>query len=160
MDVIAGLQLETVVDTDHKVELLYQEQQILIRRQQEAEINQLIALLGTTDSGSSKKPSCMDGTRTSLLKWISRWIEAPVVDGRRGLCLIGAAGWGKSSVSASIAEDERTSKRIGADFYFTIDQQGRNEGVILVLARQLAWWGDERLRVEIASVRHADHDLA
>ncbi|KAG8993962.1 hypothetical protein FRB94_010240 [Tulasnella sp. JGI-2019a] len=34
MDVIAGLQLETVVDTDYKVELLYQEQQAIIRKQQ------------------------------------------------------------------------------------------------------------------------------
>ncbi|KAG8989751.1 hypothetical protein FRB94_014059 [Tulasnella sp. JGI-2019a] len=160
MDVIAGFQLETVVDTDHKVELLYQEQQNLIRRQQELEINQLIALLGIGDSGSSKKPPCMEGTRVSLLKWISRWIQAPVVDGRRGLCLIGAAGRGKSSVGASVAEDERTSRRLGADFYFTTDQQDRNEGVIPVLARQLASWANGRLRTEIASAVHADRDLA
>ncbi|KAG9003153.1 hypothetical protein FRB93_011233 [Tulasnella sp. JGI-2019a] len=124
------------------------------------EIERLIALLGTGDSGSSKKPPCMDGTRVSLLKWISRWIQAPAVDDRRGLCLIGAAGRGKSSIGASVAEDERTSKRLGADFYFTIYQQDRNEGVIPVLARQLASWGDGRLRVEIASALHADRDLA
>ncbi|KAG9007037.1 hypothetical protein FRB94_014701 [Tulasnella sp. JGI-2019a] len=159
-DAIAGIQLETVIATGHEVELLYQEQQVLIRRQQEIEINQLIALLGTEDSGSSKKPPCMEGTRVSLLHWITRWIEKPSDDGKRGLCLIGAAGRGKSSVSASVAQQERRSKRLGADFYFTVDEQGRNEGVIPVLARQLASWGDRRLRNEIASALHADPDLA
>ncbi|KAG8990820.1 hypothetical protein FRB94_013083 [Tulasnella sp. JGI-2019a] len=159
-DVITGIQLETVVATGHEVELLYQEQQVLIRKQQEAEIDRLIALLGTGDSGSSKKPPCMDGTRVSLLKWITRWIEEPTEDGKRGLCLIGAAGRGKSSVGASIAEEERRSKQLGADFYFTVDQQDRNEGVIPVLARQLTSWGDGRLRIEIASALHGDRDLA
>ncbi|KAG8989287.1 hypothetical protein FRB94_014531 [Tulasnella sp. JGI-2019a] len=158
-DVITGIQLETVVSTGHEVELLYQEQQILIRKQQEIEINQLIALLGNGSSGSSKKPPCMEGTRVSLLRWITQWIGEPLGDSRRGLCIIGAAGKGKSSVGASVAEQERRSKRLGADFYFTVDQQDRNEGVIPVLARQLASWGDGRLRNEIASALHADRDL-
>ncbi|KAG9029991.1 hypothetical protein FRB95_004637 [Tulasnella sp. JGI-2019a] len=34
VDVVTGIQLETVVATGHEVELLYQEQQVLIRRQQ------------------------------------------------------------------------------------------------------------------------------
>ncbi|KAG9008455.1 hypothetical protein FRB94_013279 [Tulasnella sp. JGI-2019a] len=148
VDVIAGIQLETVVATGHEIdimsgkqEVIYQEQQVLIRKQQEAEIDRLIALLGSGDSGVSKKPPCLEGTRTSLLRWIAQWIEAPPVDDRRGLCLIGAAGRGKSSVGASVAEAERTRKRLGADFYFTVDQQERNLGVIPVLARQLASWG-------------------
>ncbi|KAG8991329.1 hypothetical protein FRB94_012555, partial [Tulasnella sp. JGI-2019a] len=159
-EVITGIQLETVVATCHEVELLYQEQQILIRKQQESEIDRLIALLGNGDSGSSKKPPCLDGTRVSLLKWISQWIEEPPGDGKRGLCLIGAAGMGKSSVGASVAQQARRSKCLGADFYFTMDQQDRNEGVIPVLARQLASWGDGRLRTDIASALHEDRDLA
>ncbi|KAG8993964.1 hypothetical protein FRB94_010242 [Tulasnella sp. JGI-2019a] len=115
-DVITGIQLETAVATGHEVELLYQEQQVLIRKQQEA------------DSGSSKEPPCMDGTRVSLLKSISQWIEAPPADTRRGLCIIGAAGRGKSSIGASVAQQERELKHLGADFYFTVDQQDRNEG--------------------------------
>ncbi|KAG8996527.1 hypothetical protein FRB94_008227 [Tulasnella sp. JGI-2019a] len=143
-----------------KQDIIYQEQQDLIRKQQEAEIDRLIALLGSGDSGSSKKPPCLDGTRASLLKWISKWIETIPVDDKRGLCLVGAAGRGKSSVGASVAEDERKLKRLGADFYFTVDQQDRNQGVIPVLARQLASWGDRRLRVEIASVVDDDRDIA
>ncbi|KAG8993525.1 hypothetical protein FRB94_013276 [Tulasnella sp. JGI-2019a] len=181
VDVITGIQLETVVATGHEVDvisrkqdfahadqqaiiqqldLVYQEQQVLIRKQQEAEIDRLISLLGSGDSGASKKPPCLEGTRASLLKWITEWIEAPPVDDRRGLCLIGAAGRGKSAVGASVAQAERTSKRLGADFYFMVDQQDRNMGVIPVLARQLASWGDERLRADIASALHEDRNVA
>ncbi|KAG8996521.1 hypothetical protein FRB94_008221 [Tulasnella sp. JGI-2019a] len=158
-EVIVGIQLETVVSTGHDVERLYQEQQVLIRKQQETEIDRLIATLGNADSGSSKKPPCLDGTRVSLLRWITRWIEQPLEEDRRGLCLIGGAGRGKSSVGASIARQEHKSKRLGGEFYFMVDQQDRNESVILVLARQLASWGDKRLRVEIASAVDEDCDI-
>ncbi|KAG8996520.1 hypothetical protein FRB94_008220, partial [Tulasnella sp. JGI-2019a] len=158
-EVIAGIQLETVVATGHEVERLYQEQQILIRKQQNGEIDRLIAALGNADSGSSKKPPCLDGTRVSLLRWVTRWIEQPSGKDRRGLCLIGGAGRGKSSVGASIARRERESKRLGGEFYFMVDQQDRNESIVLVLARQLASWGDKRLRVEIASAVEEDCDI-
>ncbi|KAG8979716.1 hypothetical protein FRB93_009891 [Tulasnella sp. JGI-2019a] len=124
------------------------------------EIDRLIALLGNGDSGSSKKLPCIDGTRVSLLNWITRWIEEPSNDGKRSLCLIGAAGRGKSSVGASVAEQERRLGRLGAEFYFIVDQQDRNEGVIPVLARQLASWGGGKLGNEIASAIHADRDIA
>ncbi|KAG9023830.1 hypothetical protein FRB95_012412 [Tulasnella sp. JGI-2019a] len=200
VDIIVGIQLETVVTTGHEVDvisrkqdsvhadqqaiiqqldLVYQEQQVLIRMQQvsgtsciiiylvlmkndylqDAEIDRLIVLLGSGDSGASKKPPCLEGTRASLLKWITQWIEAPPVDDKRGLCLIGAAGRGKSAVGASVAEAERALERLGADFYFTTDQQDRNMGVIPVLARQLALWGDRRLRVEIACAVDSDRDI-
>ncbi|KAG8993181.1 hypothetical protein FRB94_010962 [Tulasnella sp. JGI-2019a] len=142
-----------------KQDLAYQGQQGLIRNQQDTEIDRLMALLGNGDSGSSKKPPCLDGTRTSILKWISRWIEQPTDDGKRGLCLIGAAGKEKSSVGASVAEAVRACKRLGAEFYFTVDEQDRNKGVIPVLSRQLASWGDRRLRVEIASAIDDDREI-
>ncbi|KAG8993393.1 hypothetical protein FRB93_002006 [Tulasnella sp. JGI-2019a] len=99
VDAITGIQLETVVTTGHQVDIMhedqqaiiqkqdlayqdrqaiiqkqglaYQEQQEFIRKQQEAEIDRFIALLGNGDSGSSKKPPCLDGTRASLLQWIT-----------------------------------------------------------------------------------------
>ncbi|KAG8993437.1 hypothetical protein FRB94_010802 [Tulasnella sp. JGI-2019a] len=178
VDAVAGIQLETVVATSYEVDIMsrkqdfaheaiiqkqdlaYREQQGLIRKQQDAEINQLIALLGSGDSGSSRRPPCLDGTRVSLLRWISRWIEQPLDDEKCGLCLIGAAGRGKSAVGASVAETERASKRLGGEFYFTVDEQDRNKGVIPVLARQLASWGDRRLRVEIASAVDEDREIA
>ncbi|KAG9022738.1 hypothetical protein FRB95_014249, partial [Tulasnella sp. JGI-2019a] len=126
----------------------------------EAEINHLIALLGNGDSGSPKKPPCLEGTRVSLLKWISGWIEEPSTSGERGLCIIGAAGRGKSSVGASVAQQERKLKRLGGEFYFIVDEHDRNEKVVLVLAYQLASWGDRRLRVEIAAAVDEDRSIA
>ncbi|KAG9033507.1 hypothetical protein FRB95_014686 [Tulasnella sp. JGI-2019a] len=41
-----------------------------------------------------------------------------------------------------------------------VDQKDRNEGVIPVLARQLASWQGGKLRNEIASAIHADRDIA
>ncbi|KAG9004488.1 hypothetical protein FRB93_010265 [Tulasnella sp. JGI-2019a] len=79
---------------------------------------------------------------------------------KRSLCIIGAAGRGKSSVSASVAEQGRSLGRLGAEFYFTMDQKDRNEGVVPVLARQLASWQGGKLRSEIASAIHADRDIA
>ncbi|KAG8977586.1 hypothetical protein FRB94_000391 [Tulasnella sp. JGI-2019a] len=43
------------------------------------------------------------------------------------------------------------SRRLGAVFHFTRDEQARNKGSILALARQLARWADQRLRSSIAS---------
>ncbi|KAG8991330.1 hypothetical protein FRB94_012556 [Tulasnella sp. JGI-2019a] len=48
---------------------------------------------------------------------------------------------------------------LGAESYFIVDQQDMNEGVILALARQLASWGDKRLRAEIASAVDKDRDI-
>ncbi|KAG9007754.1 hypothetical protein FRB94_013989 [Tulasnella sp. JGI-2019a] len=180
VDAITAIELGTVVATGHQVDIIsqkqdfahedqqaiiqkqdlaYQEQQGPIRKQQEAEINRLIALLGNGDSGSSKKPPCLNGTRASLLQWITRWIESSD-DGKRSLCPIGAAGRGKSSVGASVAEQERGLEHLSAEFYFALDQKDRNEGVIPVLARQLASWQGGKLRNEIASAIHADCDIA
>ncbi|KAG8992388.1 hypothetical protein FRB94_011634 [Tulasnella sp. JGI-2019a] len=166
-DIINGIQLETVVATSYEVEimsqkqeLLYQEQQGVVQRQQEAEIDRLIAFLGNGDSGSSKKQPCLDGTRDALLRRITQWIEQPPGDDLRGLCLIGAAGRGKSSVGASVARQERKLKRLGGEFYFMDDHQDRNEGAIPVLAQQLASQGDRRLRLEVASAVDEDRYIA
>ncbi|KAG9030373.1 hypothetical protein FRB95_004028, partial [Tulasnella sp. JGI-2019a] len=65
--------------------------------------------------------------------------------------LLGQAGTGKSAIASSIANRGKESQRLGAVFHFTRDEQPRNKGAILVLARQLARWGEHRLRSKIAS---------
>ncbi|KAG8844904.1 hypothetical protein FRB96_002793 [Tulasnella sp. 330] len=141
---------------------LYEGQQTMIRQQQLAsstEIARFIAALGTQDSGSSKKPPCLKGTRVSLLNRIKRWIEVRSDSGPRALCLKGSVGIGKSSIGSTIAEDQRASHQLGAEFYFTVDQQDRNEAVLVVLARQLASWSEGKLRFDIANAILEDPEI-
>ncbi|KAG8880136.1 hypothetical protein FRB97_001067 [Tulasnella sp. 331] len=143
-------------------EALYHGQQIIIRQQQPlctTEIARLIASLGAKDSGSSKKPPCMEGTRVSLLDRINQWIENRPDHGPRALCLKGSAGIGKSSIGATIARELRASHRLGAEFYFIASQQERNEAVVVVLARQLASWSKGKLRFEIAGAIDDDAEI-
>ncbi|KAG8857862.1 hypothetical protein FRB96_005581 [Tulasnella sp. 330] len=140
-------------------EVLYRGQQTMIRQQQEAEIARLIASLGTQDTGSSKKPPCLDDTQVSLLKMVKEWIELRPDNGPRALCLKGSAGIGKSSVASTVAGTLRESLNLGAEFYFTADQQERNEAAIVVLARQLASWSEGKLRFEIAEAIHKDPEI-
>ncbi|KAG8880135.1 hypothetical protein FRB97_001066 [Tulasnella sp. 331] len=138
---------------------LYQGQQRIIREQQPlriTEIARLVALLGTQDSGSSRKPPYLDGTRVSLLEKINQWIEER---GRRALCLEGSLGIGESSIGSTVAEEQRAFHRLGAEFYFTADQQDRNEAAVLVLARQLASWSKGKLRFEIANAVDEDPEI-
>ncbi|KAG8850919.1 hypothetical protein FRB96_009552 [Tulasnella sp. 330] len=160
------LELETAVATNEEIELIrqkqdviYEDQQRIIRQQQEAEISRLVASLGTQASGASKKPPCLDGTRVSLLDRIDQWIGARSDNGPRALCLKGSAGIGKSSIGATVAGEQRASHRLGAEFYFTADQQDRNEAVVVVLARQLAAWSKGRLRFEIADAIDEDAEI-
>ncbi|KAG8871901.1 hypothetical protein FRB97_008221 [Tulasnella sp. 331] len=142
---------------------LYEGQQTIIRQQQEAvystEIARLIGSLGTQDSGSSKKPSCLDGTRVGLLDRINHWVEAWPDGSSRALCLKGSAGIGKSSIGATVAKEQRAFHRLGAEFYFTADQQERNEAAVVVLARQLASWSEGKLRFDIANAVHEDSEI-
>ncbi|KAG9031352.1 hypothetical protein FRB95_002850 [Tulasnella sp. JGI-2019a] len=132
----------------------------MIQKQQEADIDQLIELLGNVDPGMAKKPPCMDGTRIDLLERIRRWIERPSERSRTCFTLTGAAGSGKSSIAASIADQQRKLHQLGGRFHFTRDEPARNNGAILALARQLASWQAGRLRPEIASAIEEERDMA
>ncbi|KAG8847824.1 hypothetical protein FRB96_001412 [Tulasnella sp. 330] len=121
------------------------------------EIERLIDRLGYGDSGVAKKLPCLTGTREPVLARIKRWIEEP--SSKHCFSLFGAAGTGKSAIAVSIANQEKGTGRLGAGFYFTRDEQARNKGAILVLARQLANWGDRRLRSDIASAVQEEPDI-
>ncbi|KAG9028581.1 hypothetical protein FRB95_006301 [Tulasnella sp. JGI-2019a] len=175
-DAMKDLQLETVLATDHGVDvisqdlrLMNQKQDMLAQQQTRQQVlaswqqymstpephasgvgnDILVNMLGVVNSGSAKKPPCLVGTRTAILGRITQWIEGGS-SSKPGFLLLGQAGTGKSSIASSIAEQEK-SQRLGAVFHFTRDEQARNEGAILILARQLANWGERRLRSKIAS---------
>ncbi|KAG8979773.1 hypothetical protein FRB94_011516 [Tulasnella sp. JGI-2019a] len=173
-DRVAIIQLETVLATGHEVGLVSERQERSIQEQYRISqdllavsqrhqnvvllaIDRLIDRLGTGDHGASKKPPCLDGTRSAILARITRWIEEGIW---QGFCLTGLAGTGKSSIAASIAKREKTCSRLGAMFHFTRDDQARNKVAILVIARQLAFWQSGRLRSAIASAIEKDPDIA
>ncbi|KAG8870500.1 hypothetical protein FRB97_009719, partial [Tulasnella sp. 331] len=152
--------LEFVKSMIAKQDILYEGQQRMIRDMQEAEISRLILLLGTGDSGFNLRDPCLPGTRTALLENITHWVKDQSTTSRRALYLKGSAGRGKSSVGVSIARQKRESQHLGAEFYFAAGHTDRNGGVIAVLARQLALWGEKQLRFEIANAINEDGDVA
>ncbi|KAG8998719.1 hypothetical protein FRB94_006697 [Tulasnella sp. JGI-2019a] len=149
-DTIRCIQLETTFVTSYTVGQISQ-------KQERAEIDALIDRLGTGDNGASKKPPCLPGTRQAVLARITKWIED---DNRQGFCLSGQAGTGKPFIAASIAKRESAFKRLGGVFHFIRDDQARNKGAILAIARQLAAWKSGRLRSAIASVIKDNLDIA
>ncbi|KAG8983991.1 hypothetical protein FRB93_006865 [Tulasnella sp. JGI-2019a] len=125
------------------------QQQLFIVRQQDMSHQE--RLLGNGDSGVTKRHPCLAGTREHILTKIKAWVDDASSSSKRSYLLLGQAGTGKSAIASSIANREMASQRLGAVFHFTRDEQARNKGAILVLARQLASWGGHRLRSKIAS---------
>ncbi|KAG8995015.1 hypothetical protein FRB94_009489 [Tulasnella sp. JGI-2019a] len=134
-------------------------QQLFMSRQQhlsgqerrDAEIDLLINLLGTGDSGADKKPPCLAGTREHVLGSIKGWIDDTSSASKRCYLLLGPAGTGKSAIASSVAKSATESLHLGGVFHFTREEQARNKGAILAVARQLASWGEGRLRSNIGS---------
>ncbi|KAG8981784.1 hypothetical protein FRB93_008376, partial [Tulasnella sp. JGI-2019a] len=134
-------------------------QQLFMSRQQhlsgqerrDAEIDLLINLLGTGDSGADKKPPCLAGTREHVLGSIKGWIDDTSSASKRCYLLLGPAGTGKSAIASSVAKSATEPLHLGGVFHFTREEQARNKGAILAVARQLASWGEGRLRSNIGS---------
>ncbi|KAG8872996.1 hypothetical protein FRB97_007128, partial [Tulasnella sp. 331] len=152
-------QLQLIMSQHPYMTIMNQQLNLLLTKTSTLEIENLINRLGPGDSGALKKPPCLAGTRESVLDRIARWIEGPADSSSHCFWLVGAAGTGKSSVAASVARREKKSRRLGAGFYFTRDEQERNRRAMMVVARQLANWGDRRLRAEIASAIREEPDM-
>ncbi|KAG8853059.1 hypothetical protein FRB96_008437 [Tulasnella sp. 330] len=140
--------------------LLSQQPSMSTQEKEDADIGFLIRRLGDGDSGAAKKQPCLDGTREPVLERIARWIEQPKNISKRCFLLVGPAGSGKSAVASTLAHQGKESGRLGAGFFFRRDEQERNKRAILVIACQLASWGDQRVRWEIASAMRGEPDMA
>ncbi|KAG8997522.1 hypothetical protein FRB94_007615 [Tulasnella sp. JGI-2019a] len=135
------------------------QQQLLVVRQPDMSheerldeaTNLLISQLGNVDPGVEKKPPCVAGTREHILGRIEEWIGDTSSGSKHCYLLLGPAGTGKSAIASSIANRRMASRRLGAVFHFTRDEQTRNKGSILALAGQLARCADRGLRSKIAS---------
>ena len=89
------------------------------------------------------RPTCLDGTRLDVIKFIMDWIADESNDGKRVLWLNGLAGSGKSTLSTTIAFTMRDLNFLGAFFFFDRDSPERNAlTLIRTLAYQLAVFDD------------------
>ncbi|KAG9024044.1 hypothetical protein FRB95_012153, partial [Tulasnella sp. JGI-2019a] len=82
---------------------------------------------------------------------IKGWIDDTSSASKRCYLLLGPAGTGKSAIASSVAKSATESLHLGGVFHFTREEQARNKGAILAVARQLASWGEGRLRSNIGS---------
>ncbi|KAJ2925775.1 hypothetical protein H1R20_g11320, partial [Candolleomyces eurysporus] len=90
---------------------------------------------------ADKVVSCFEGTRTTLLANVGRWMSGTISDGHRPLYVLdGIAGIGKSTVALTVAQRAAGINSLGASFCFSRDQDDRKRslGFVHTLAYQLA----------------------
>lgn len=112
------------------------------------------------DSNRTRKiNSCLEGTRTELLRKIRAWIESEDVN-ERIFWLNGMAGLGKSTIARSVAEWAKNSDILGASFFFAHDVQDLHNAALLfpTLAYQLAKF-DAQYERQLAGALSKEADL-
>ncbi|KAG8887116.1 F-box/WD repeat-containing protein 9 [Tulasnella sp. 332] len=139
---------------------LSQQQCLVIQKQEVHRPSISWVKLGVGDSRAVNKDPCLKRTRIAPLDNIMQWIWDPSGAGKGFLCLHGLTGSEKSAIAASIAKQARSSQQLGVQFHFTRNEQDRNKGTILVIARQLASWGGRKLRLDIAVAIESEPEIA
>ncbi|KAJ7176322.1 hypothetical protein C8R43DRAFT_975442 [Mycena crocata] len=99
----------------------------------------LFQRLNPVEMNAESRPECLAGTRREILNEITEWLAVPDDSGKI-LWLSGAAGSGKSAISATISKVFRGLRRLGAFIFFDRNDEARShpEGVIRTLAYSLA----------------------
>ncbi|KAJ2927330.1 hypothetical protein H1R20_g9761, partial [Candolleomyces eurysporus] len=91
---------------------------------------------------AAKVVSCFEGTRSTLLANVGRWMVGPVSDGHNPplYVLDGIAGIGKSTVAITVAQRAAGINCLGATFFFSRDHDDRKKslGFVHTIAYQLA----------------------
>ena len=91
-------------------------------------------------AGLNTTKTCLEGTRTEILKEIVDWINDPDVNAPRIFWLHGQAGRGKSAIAHTIALWFKNVGGLGSCFCFARDRQTerREEKMLPTIARDLA----------------------
>ncbi|KAJ2920764.1 hypothetical protein H1R20_g16331, partial [Candolleomyces eurysporus] len=90
---------------------------------------------------ADKVVSCFEGTRSTLLANVGRWMSGSTSDGHPPLYVLdGIAGIGKSTVAITVAQRAASINSLGASFCFSRDQEDRKKslGFVHTVAYQLA----------------------
>jgi hypothetical protein len=98
-----------------------------------------LKLLNPTQMDASSRSECVPGTRQDILKFITDWLTTPS-EKQNVLWLHGLAGYGKSTISTTIAEYFRDLGRLGAFIFFDRNDPAHSDPnvVIRTLAYRLA----------------------
>jgi NACHT domain len=114
--------------------------------------DQLLSTLKWVEMQEGTRPTCLDGTRLDVIKFIMDWIADESNDRERVLWLNGLAGSGKSTLSTTIASMMRDLHLLGAFFFFNRDVPEKNaQTLIRTLAYQLAVF-DVSIGAEISRI--------
>ncbi|KAK3615199.1 hypothetical protein LTR56_026748 [Elasticomyces elasticus] len=112
----------------------------LTKLQDKADLAKLLTAREATYDSSAEGglPRCLPGTRTDLLREISKWTANP--QGKRIFWLCGKAGVGKSTISRTVAKDLDEEGRLGASFNFKRGRADRSHANLFfpTIARQPA----------------------
>jgi hypothetical protein len=119
-----------------------------------------LKLLNPTQMDASSRSECLPGTRQDILKFITDWLTTPS-ENQNVLWLHGLAGYGKSTISTTIAEYFRDLGRLGAFIFFDRNDPTHSDpnAVIRTLAYRLASF-DTRIKLAVCAVVESDKSIA
>lgn len=95
--------------------------------------------LRPVEMSAASRPRCLPETRTQEIRFITEWVNE-ATGGKKVLWLPGQAGFGKSTLSTTLAYSFATYRRLGAFIFFDRDVAERSDPsrVVETLACQLA----------------------
>ncbi|KDQ21170.1 hypothetical protein BOTBODRAFT_168499 [Botryobasidium botryosum FD-172 SS1] len=112
----------------------------------------LMGQLTPVDMETFDLPRCQPGTRSSEIQAITEWVMDPDAT-QRILWLPGPAGFGKSTLSTTLADTFAGLRRLGAFLFFNHDVEERStpSKVVKTLAYQLALF-DHRIAEKVSKL--------
>ncbi|KDQ13036.1 hypothetical protein BOTBODRAFT_401143 [Botryobasidium botryosum FD-172 SS1] len=150
-----GAKIQQFEDAFHNLKTSISEKSLLhvtlvtSRIWEDVETLYLATELDPVDMDSATRPLCHPGTRSKEIQLITEWVIDPNA-GSRILWLPGPAGFGKSTLSTTLAHSFSSLRRLAAFVFFNRETQERSSpaAVVRTLAYQLAQF-DQRIGQKI-----------
>lgn len=119
-----------------------------------------LKLLRSIEMDASGRPECLNGTREDVLAFITGWLTTPS-ESQNVLWLQAVAGFGKSTISTTVAEYFRDIGRLGGFVFFDRNDATHSDpnAFVRTLAHQLAAF-DPHIRSAICSQIEQDSRIA